>query len=158
MLAGARRKSPTQRCKSRSPEESLKHYVTPKGFHLELFADERNFEGKPIAMNWDERGRVWICETVDYPNDLQPPGKGRDRIRICEDTDGDWKADKFTVFAENLSIPTAIAFYRGGAIVQDGTRTLYLKDTDGDDKADVKTVLIKGWALGDTHGGVSNFR
>ena len=155
---GTQEKPNTLMQKPLSPEESLKHYVTPKGFHLELFADERNFAGKPIAMNWDERGRLWICETVDYPNDLQPQGKGRDRIRICEDTDGDWKADKFTVFAENLSIPTAIAFYRGGAIVQDGTQTLYLKDTDGDDKADVKTVLIKGWALGDTHGGVSNFR
>lgn len=141
-----------------SPEESLKHYVTPKGFHLELFADGRNFEGKPIAMNWDERGRLWICETVDYPNELQTAGEGRDRIRICEDTDGDWRADRFTVFAEKLSIPTAVTFYRGGAIVQNGVETLYLKDTDGDDKSDVRTVLIKGWALGDTHGGVSNLR
>lgn len=141
-----------------SPEESLKHYVTPRGFHLELYAAEPDLGGKPIAMNWDERGRLWVCETVDYPNDLQPPGEGRDRIRICEDTDGDWRADKFTVFAEKLSIPTAIAFYRGGAIVQNGTQTLYLKDTDGDDRADVRKVLIQGWTLGDTHGGVSNLR
>jgi len=63
-------------------------------------------------MNWDERGRLWICETFDYPNELQPIGQGRDRIQICEDTNGDFVADKFTVFAEKLSIPTAIAFYR----------------------------------------------
>ncbi len=157
--ARGRRKSRSRRCNCPSRRRSRSSTTSrPKGFHLELFADERNFEGKPIAMNWDERGRLWICETVDYPNELQPTGKGRDRIRICEDTDGDWRADKFTVFAEKLSIPTAIAFYRGGAIVQDGTQTLYLKDTDGDDKADVRNVLIKGWALGDTHGGVSNFR
>ncbi len=138
--------------------ESMKHYSIPQGFHLELFADETSFAGKPIAMTWDERGRLWICETVDYPNDLQAPGEGRDRLRICEDTDGDGRADKFTVFAEGLSIPTAIAFHQGGAIVQNGTETLYLKDTNGDDRADVRTVLINGWALADTHGGVSNFQ
>lgn len=140
------------------PEQSRQHYVVPEGFRLELFASEPDLQGKPIAMTWDERGRLWVCETYDYPNELQPPGEGRDRIRICEDTDGDGKADKFTVFAEKLSIPTSIAFCRGGAIVQDGVQTLYLKDTNGDDQADVREVLISGWALGDTHGGVSNFQ
>ncbi|MBS0201764.1 MAG: ThuA domain-containing protein [Planctomycetes bacterium] len=141
-----------------SPEESLKHFVTPKGFEVKLFASEKDFQGKPIAMNWDERGRLWICETFDYPNDLQPIGQGRDRIQICEDTNGDMVADKFTIFAEKLSIPTAITFYRGGVIVQDGTETLYLKDTDGDEKADLRKVLITGWGMRDTHGEVSNFQ
>ncbi len=140
------------------PEESLKHYVTPVDFELQLFVAEPDLQGKPIAMAWDERGRLWVCETYDYPNELQPPGQGRDRIRICEDTDNDGKADKFTVFAEQLSIPTAIAFSRGGAIVQNGVETIYLKDTDGDDVADERRVLFGGWALGDTHGGVSNFQ
>lgn len=139
------------------PAESLKHVVTPKGFHVELFASEPDLEGKPICMAWDERGRLWVAETYDYPNELQPQGQGRDRIRICEDTNGDGKADKFTVFAEKLSIPTSIAFYKGGALVQDGTETIYLKDTNGDDVADERKVLVTGWALGDTHGGVSNF-
>ena len=140
------------------PEESLKHLVTPVGFEPQLYATEPELAGKPIFMTWDEAGRLWLCETYDYPNELQPPGKGRDRIRICEDTDGDGRADKSTVFAEGLSIPTAIAFYRGGAIVQDGTRTLYLKDTDGDGRADLRKTLVTGWGLRDTHGGVSNFR
>ncbi|MBC8352649.1 MAG: ThuA domain-containing protein [Planctomycetes bacterium] len=141
-----------------SAEESIKHYVTPVDFEMQLFASEPDLGGKPIAMNWDERGRLWVCETYDYPNELQPAGRGRDRIRICEDTDGDGRADKFTVFAEQLSIPTAIVIYRGGAIVQNGVETLFLKDTNGDDKADVRKVLISNWTLGDTHGGVSNFR
>ncbi len=164
-------------------EESMKHYSMPEGMALRLYADERNFLsgkalaaggsaaqpaasavgsqsqdqsfGKPIAMNWDERGRLWICETLDYPNEL---GRNRDRIRICDDTDGDNVADKFTIFAEGLSIPTAIMIYRGGAVVQNATETLYLKDTDGDDKADQKIVLMTGFGAGDTHGGVSNFR
>ena len=138
-----------------SVEESMKHYVMPQGMALRLYADERSFLAKPISMNWDERGRLWICETVDYPNEL---GQNRDRIRICEDTNGDHVADRFTVFAEGLSIPTAIMIYRGGAVVQNATETIYLKDTDGDDKADLRKVLITGWGAGDTHGGVSNFR
>ncbi|MFH5806286.1 PVC-type heme-binding CxxCH protein [Alienimonas sp. DA493] len=138
-----------------SPEESIKHAVVPEGLEIKLYADERNFQAKPIAMTWDARGRLWVCETVDYPNEL---GGGRDRIRICEDTDGDAVADKFTVFADGLSIPTAIVIARDGAIVQDGTQTVFLKDTTGDDVADVRKTLITGWALGDTHGGVSNFR
>ncbi|MCH8830364.1 MAG: ThuA domain-containing protein, partial [Planctomycetes bacterium] len=141
-----------------SAEESLKHMVVPQGFRVELFASEPDIGGKPICMAWDERGRLWIAETYDYPNEQQPPGQGRDRIRICEDTDGDWKADKFTVFAEKLSIPTSITFHRGGVIVNNGTQTLFLKDTDGDDVADERRVIFSGWNQGDTHGGVSNFQ
>jgi putative membrane-bound dehydrogenase-like protein len=140
------------------PAESLKHLVTPVGFEPKLFVAEPDLQGKPIFMTWDERGRLWVCETYDYPNELQPKGQGRDRIRICEDTDGDGRADKFTVFAEKLSIPTAIAFYRGGALVQEGGETIYLKDTSGDDVADLRKTLVTGWGMRDTHGEVSNFR
>ena len=139
-------------------EESMKHFVTPAGFEVKLFVAEPQLEGKPIFMTWDERGRLWVCETYDYPNELQAEGEGRDRIRICEDTDGDGRADKFTMFAEKLSIPTTIAFYRGGAIVQEGGRTIYLKDTNGDDRADLRKTLVTGWSMRDTHGEVSNFR
>ena len=133
--------------------------VVPEGFHVELFAAEPDIGGKPICMTWDERGRLWIGETVDYPNELQPPNQGRDRIRICEDTDGDGRADKFTVFAEGLSIPTSIAFARGGVIVHNGTETLFLKDTDGDDRADERTrAAVDVGACGDTHGGPSNMQ
>ncbi|WP_153555743.1 PVC-type heme-binding CxxCH protein [Roseimaritima sediminicola] len=138
-----------------SPEESIKRFVTPENMIVRRYADERAFQAKPIALTWDEQGRLWVCETVDYPNEL---GKNRDRIRICEDTDGDHVADKFTVFAEGLSIPTTLVIVRGGAVVQNGPETIYLKDTNGDDVADQRTTLITGWALGDTHGGVSNFR
>ena len=148
----------SQMQKPLSPEESMKHMVVPQGFHVELFAAEPDIGGKPICMAWDERGRLWVAESYDYPNELQPPGKGRDRIRILEDSDGDGRADKFTVFAEDLSIPTSMTFHRGGAIVQNGGQTLYLKDLDGDDQADQRDVLFTGWGIVDTHGGVSNFR
>ena len=154
-------------------EISIQAYSVPKSFSLSLWAKESNqnwpeefrgddkiagLVGKPIAMNWDERGRLYVCETIDYPNELQAQGQGRDRIKICEDTNNDGHADKFTVFAERLSIPSTLVCYRGGVIVQDGQSTIYLKDTDGDDVADFRQVLITGWALGDTHGGVSNFQ
>lgn len=140
-----------------SGAESLKHYITPVDFHVELFAAEPDI-GKVVAMNWDEHGRLWVCETVDYPNDLQPQGQGHDRIRICEDTNGDGRADRFTIFADKLSIPTAIVCFRGGVVVQDGVETVFLKDEDGDGRCDRREVLITGWGLGDTHGGVSNFQ
>jgi putative membrane-bound dehydrogenase-like protein len=156
--AAGRGKTLTEMQKPLEASESVKRFVTPVDFAVELYADESIFQAKPIAMNWDEQGRLWVCETVDYPHDLSEGNRGRDRVRVLEDTDGDGKADKSTVFAEGLNIPTAIAFHRGGAVVHNGTETLYLKDTDGDGKADLKQVLISDWNLGDTHGGVSNFR
>jgi putative membrane-bound dehydrogenase-like protein len=141
------------------PEESLKHMVVPKGFHVELFASEKDFGGgKPICMTWDERGRLWVALTFDYPNEPKPPGQGRDRIVICEDTDGDGRADKFTVFAEKLNIPTSMLITRGGVIVFDAGETVFLKDTDGDDKADVRDVLFGTWSRPDTHGTASNMQ
>jgi putative membrane-bound dehydrogenase-like protein len=138
------------------PAESMKHFVTPAGFEVQLFASEPELGGKPISMNWDERGRLWVCVTVDYPNNKQPPGQGHDRIVICEDTKGTGRADKFTVFADKLSLPTSLTFYRGGVIVQQPPDTLYLKDTDGDGVADERRVLFTGWSTEDTHAGPNN--
>lgn len=141
-----------------SPEESQTLIQVPVGFRLELFASEPDIK-KPIAMEWDEKGRLWIVETVDYPNTVRnDKGEGDDRIIICEDTDGDGKADKFTVFAEGLNIPTAFTFANGGIIVAQAPHFLFLKDTDGDGVADVREVLIDGWGTFDTHAGPSNLR
>jgi uncharacterized protein len=139
------------------PAESQKHFVTPVQFDVKRFAAEPQIR-RPICMNWDERGRLWIAETVDYPNSRQRDGEGHDRIVICEDTDGDGVADKFTVFADKLSIPTSFVFYKKGVIVVQAPHTLYLEDTDGDDRADVRTVLFSGWGTADTHAGPSNLR
>jgi putative membrane-bound dehydrogenase-like protein len=140
-----------------SPEESMKHMVVPPGFEVKLFAAEPDIK-KPICMAHDERGRLWVAETFDYPNELQPEGKGNDRITICEDTNSDGKADKFTVFADKLSIPTSMCFANGGVVVTQAPHTLFLRDTDGDGKADERKVLFTGWGTGDTHAGPSNLR
>ena len=141
-----------------SPEESAKLIQVPAGFKLELFAAEPNIIN-PIAMNWDEKGRLWVIETVDYPNTVRDDkGSGDDRIKICEDTDGDGKADKFTVFADKLNIPTSFTFVNGGILVSQAPYFLFLKDTNGDDIADVKEIAINGWGVFDTHAGPSNLQ
>ena len=140
-----------------SPAESMKHLSVPGGFRVELFAAEPDIF-KPIAIAWDGRGRTFIAESVDYPNDKHPDGKGHDRIVIAEDSDGDGKADKFTVFAEKLSIPTSMVYTGGGLIVAQAPDILFLKDSDGDGKADVRKVLFSGYHTDDTHAGPSNLR
>jgi len=141
-----------------SPAESVQHLVVPGGFEVQLVASEPDIK-KPIAMAWDERGRLWIAETLDYPNRLLKAGEpGRDRILICEDTDNDGRMDKFTVFADGLNIPTGLTFAHGGLIVLQMPDTLFLKDTNGDDRADVREVLFTGWGRSDTHAGPNNLR
>jgi putative membrane-bound dehydrogenase-like protein len=141
-----------------SPAESQLLTQIPVGFKMQLFAAEPDIE-KPIAMAWDERGRLWILETIDYPNTVRDnKGEGLDRIKICEDTDGDGKADKFTIFADHLNIPTSIVFARGGVIISQAPDFIFLKDTDGDDKADIREKIITGWGTFDTHAGPSNLK
>ncbi len=137
-----------------TPEESMKHIQVPADFDLSLFAAEPNVM-HPIAMSWDEKGRLYVLITKDYPNERKESG-GSDYILICEDTNKDGKADKFTRFAEGLSIPTGMVFANGGLIVSQAPHMLFLKDTDGDDKADEKKILFTGFGTGDTHAGPSN--
>ena len=136
---------------------SLTHSVVPPDLDISCFVSDPDIVN-PIAMTWDERGRLWIAQTTDYPNDMSTAGEGADRIVICEDTDGDQQADSFTVFAEGLSIPTGIARYRDGIVVLQAPETLFLRDTDGDDRADVREVLFSGWGTFDTHAGPSHLR
>lgn len=140
------------------PEESKKLIQTPVDFEIQLFAQEPDVVN-PIAMAWDERGRLWVVESVDYPNTfVETDGLANDRIKILEDTDGDGRADKFTIFAEDLNIPTSMVFANGGVIVSMAPDIVFLKDTDGDDVADVKEVLMTGWGKNDTHAGPSNLQ
>ncbi|MFP6881537.1 MAG: PVC-type heme-binding CxxCH protein [Roseibacillus sp.] len=139
-----------------SAEESMKTIQVPAGFDLSLFASDPQISNVG-ALAWDGRGRCWVAETRDYPNNLKPEaGEGEDAIKILEDTNGDGRCDKVTVFADKLSIPTSIVFARGGIIVTQAPHTLFLKDTDGDDVADVREIMFSGWGTGDTHAGPSS--
>ena len=138
-----------------SVKASMQRTQVPVDMRLELFAAEPDI-AKPIAFAWDERGRLWVAETRDYPHGVTPSGEGNDDIKICEDTDGDGKADKFTVFADHLNLPTSLVFTNGGVIVAQAPRFIFLKDTNGDDKADVREVIIESWGVRDTHAQTSN--
>ena len=120
-----------------------KHIQLPKGFTAELFAAEPDIIN-PIALAWDERGRLWVIQSQDYPHNLEND-VGGDRITICEDTNNDGKADKFTDFATNQSLSTGIVIVKGGIIVSQAPEMVLLEDTDGDDKMDKRTVLFDGF-------------
>jgi uncharacterized protein len=140
-----------------TPQESMKYIQTPADFKVDLFASEPDIV-KPISFSFDERGRLWVIEAIDYPNTVLNGAPGDDRIKICEDTNGDGRADKFTIFADHLNVPTSLTFANGGVVVTATPNILFLKDTDGDGKADVRQVLSTGWGIADTHAQPSNLQ
>ncbi len=131
-----------------SPQEAIKQMTVPPGFSVELVASEPDIVN-PVAMTIDEKGRFWITESLVYPR--REAGKGRDRIKVLEDTDGDGKCDKFTIFAEGLNIPSGIAVGHGGVWVANSPDILFMQDTDGDLKADKTEVVVTGFGRDDTH-------
>ena len=131
-----------------SPDEAIAKMVVPPGFKVELVASEPMLVN-PVAMTFDERGRVWVTESFEYPR--REPGPGRDRIKILEDVDGDGRMDKQTIFAEGLNIPSGIAIGHGGVWVANSPDILFLRDTNGDDKADSQEVIVTGFGRDDTH-------
>lgn len=131
-----------------SPDEAIARMTVPAGFKVECVAHEPELVN-PVAMTFDERGRVWVCESLEYPR--REAGPGRDRIKVLEDTDADGRADRFTVFAEGLNIPSGIAVGHGGVWVVNSPDLLFLQDTDGDGRADRREVVVSGFGRDDTH-------
>ncbi|MEX0938920.1 MAG: PVC-type heme-binding CxxCH protein [Pirellulales bacterium] len=131
-----------------SPAEALSKMQVPEGFSVEVVASEPDVVN-PVAMTIDHRGRFWITESLEYPR--RSPGKGRDRVKILEDTDGDGKIDKTTIFADGLNIPSGIALGYGGVWVANAPDILFMQDTDGDDQADTSEVVVTGLGRDDTH-------
>ncbi len=136
-----------------TPDEFIKATKVPEGFEIKLFADETKFPeiAKPVQLNFDNKGRLWVSCMPSYPQWKPGDPKANDKLVILEDIDGDGKADKSTVFYDQLQCPTGFEFFNGGVLVIDQPRMLFLKDTDGDDKADLVVHLMDGWATDDTH-------
>jgi len=127
-----------------------------KDFEISLFADEKLGIANPIALQWDHRGRAWVLCTLAYAQ-LKPGEIPNDKIFILEDTDGDGKADKSTIYADGLDMPLGFALGHGGVYVAEGPDLVHLRDTNGDDKADEKKLILTGFGTGDTHQNISNF-
>ncbi|AGA28697.1 PVC-type heme-binding CxxCH protein [Singulisphaera acidiphila] len=136
-----------------TPEQLVKSTTVPPGFAIEPFADETKFPelAKPVQLNFDNKGRLWVACMPTYPQWKPGDGKPSDKLVILEDTDKDGKADTCKVFYDKLQCPTGFEFWNGGVLVVDQPRLLWLKDTDGDDKADEVVHLVDGWATDDTH-------
>ena len=131
-----------------SPEQAIAAMQVPPGFQVELVASEPDLIN-PIAIAFDERGRAWVTESIEYPR--RQPGVGKDRIKVLEDRDGDGRMETVSVFADGLNIPSGIAVGYGGVWVANAPDLLFLQDTDGDGKADKREVIVTGFGRDDTH-------
>jgi glucose/arabinose dehydrogenase len=127
-------------------DEALKRFTVPEGFRVELVASEPDIVN-PVAMTFDDRGRIWITESVEYPR--KPAGVGRDRVKILEDLDRDGRAEKVTVFADGLNIPTGVALGYGGVWLLNAPDLLFLREKDGKEVS--REVVVTGFGRTDTH-------
>jgi putative heme-binding domain-containing protein len=144
---------------SDDPAAELSSFRIAPGFEVNLFASETNGVVKPIQCRWDARGRLWVIGSTVYPQ-IQPGEAPDDKVVILEDTDHDGRADKTTVFARGLMIPTGIELDGDarGCYLGEGTQLLHLRDTNGDGVSDEKTVVLRGFGTGDNHQNINSFR
>lgn len=141
-----------------SPAEQLATFTLPPGFTVELVASEPDV-AKPMNLAFDKRGRLWVSSSLEYPFAAAPEQTPRDTIRIMEDHDGDGKADKVTVFADELNIPIGLIPYGDGVICFSIPNIWFLSDTNGDDRCDKREILYGPFdTTRDTHGMCNAFR
>ena len=130
----------------------MKTFSLPPGFHVELVASEPMIES-PILMDFDPDGRLWVLEMLTF----LPDTSGRDsreplnRVSVLEDTNGDGRMDKKTVFADKLAMPRALKVLDHGVLVGEPPNLWLMKDTDGDLKADTKELVVNTY--GNPNGG-----
>lgn len=137
------------------PIKQAAAFNLPEGMEIQLVASDPMI-AKPVQMNFDSKGRLWLVSSGMYPH-IVPGAEENDKVLILEDTNGDGVADKRTIFADNLHIPTAVLPADGGAYVANSTEIIFLKDTDGDGKADQRRVVLSGFGTEDTHHIVHTF-
>ncbi|MDV6031922.1 MAG: dehydrogenase [Phycisphaera sp. RhM] len=138
------------------PSSELENFELLDGYQANLFAADPML-ANPVHMHWDSRGRLWVACSWAYPQ-LTPGEVANDKIIILEDTDNDGAADKSTVFADGLYLPTGIELANGGCYVAQSPDVFFLKDTDGDDVADEKELVLTGFGIEDSHHSISAWR
>ncbi len=126
------------------PVKAAATFTMRPGFHVELMVAEPLI-ASPVAMAWDENGKLYVVEMIDYSERRE---EKLSRIKVLEDTDGDGRYDKATIFAEGLPWATGVACWDGGIFVLASPDLLYFKDTDGDGRADVHALVATGFGAG----------
>ena len=126
-----------------SPEQALDTFQIEQGFRIELFAAEPDIRD-PVAMEFDEFGRIYVVENPGYPLDTETAGG---TVKLLVDTDSDGLPDFVTVFADGLTMPTGVMRWKQGVIVTDPPSVLYFEDTDNDGVADIRRVVLSGFAF-----------
>jgi putative heme-binding domain-containing protein len=134
---------------SPDPKVQAAGFKLPAGARINLFASDPMIS-KPVQMNWDSRGRLWLVSSGLYPH-IEPFQEEQDRVLVLEDLDRDGAADKVSTYAEGLHIPTAVIPGDGGAYVANSEELLFLPDADGDLRADRREVMLSGFGTEDTH-------
>ena len=139
---------------SLTPAETAAKMKLPPGFKVQVVTSEPDLV-QPIAMTQDDRGRLWVITNTNYP---VCPGEKKDSILIFEDTDGDARADKRTVFYDKLTFPSGIEVGHGGVWVGAPPNLLFIADKNGDDKPDAEPeIVLDGWGWEDTHETLNDF-
>lgn len=133
--------------KAKSPEASLRSIQTRPKFKIELVAAEPLVHD-PIAIDWDDQGRMWVVEMRDYPRGIDDKGKFGSQVRFLEDTDGDGKYDRSTLFLDDLGFATSAMPWRDGLLITCAPSLLFARDTDGDGRADDVKSLFEGFGEG----------
>ena len=129
-----------------TPEEAVAKMTIPSGFGVKVFAGEPDI-GQPIAFTFDDRGRIWVIENLNYRTRGNHTGDRSTRIAILEDTDGDGVADASKVFVQDpdLRAPLGLAVIGNQVIVSTSPSLIVYTDTDGDDQPDHKETLLTGF-------------
>ncbi|MBT4868416.1 MAG: hypothetical protein HON53_25180, partial [Planctomycetaceae bacterium] len=131
----------------KTPKASLNSIRTRPGFKVELVAAEPLVKD-PVAFEWGADGKLWVVEMADYPLGIDGKGKPGGRVRFLEDTTGDGKYDKSTLFLDGIRFPNGILPWKKGVLVTAAPDIFYAEDTNGDGKADKREVLFTGFAEG----------
>lgn len=127
-----------------APQESLRHFRLDDGLATELVAHEPQVID-PVAMRFDERGRIWVVEMGDYPHGPPQGSQPQSRIRILDDQDQDGQFETSTIFADHLLFATGVQPWRDGAIVTLAGQVAFFRDRDGDGKSDEQEVWYTGF-------------